>query len=207
MTKKGKIPHIASYPLLWKYMDILYMGTSSIIDLLDHNEINEDIAKLQINITQFEKNVAEFFVSDAVTDNKIMEHYRNTVVGYLNLTKQYLYYITENDQELNHVSNGMNSVISFNPAGTKSKWTFSFSDEYNGNLLGHSDYLDQLLVQNAIKHCYDTILLQREVGERNIITEIISCTKSKIFSSTEIKYNPSSKFPYIWTPEKGFATS
>jgi len=73
----------------------------------------------------------------------------------------------------------------------------AFRENYNGNMYAKDDYLDQPLVKLAQKFGYDTIILEREVGEYNIITEVIDCR-------IENNYNPDTKFPLIWTQSKGF---
>jgi hypothetical protein len=79
----------------------------------------------------------------------------------------------------------------------------SLTENYNGNLYGKSDYLDQPLVELARRFGVDTIILQREIGEYNIVTEVLDCREdtnniSKIPEDTTIY-----KYPLIWTDSKG----
>ena len=74
---------------------------------------------------------------------------------------------------------------------------------------GKTDYLDQSICVLAREKGYNTVILQREIGERRVVTEILD-TRSRaesyknICTGYEVDLNSSKAYPAIWFTEQGF---
>lgn len=85
-------------------------------------------------------------------------------------------------------------------------------NEYHGDwMLGGFDYLDQKICKLANKQGYDTVLLQREPGEKRAVTEILDVRsrKDSYASICKEKFNlPTweTNYPTIWFSNYGFMT-
>lgn len=83
--------------------------------------------------------------------------------------------------------------------------------EYSPIFVSAVDFTDQYICSQARELGYDTVLLQREIGETRVVTEILD-VRSRDESYQNIckeKFNlPTHKtrYPAIWFPEYGFMT-
>ena len=130
--------------------------------------------------------------------------WKETFLQRLTKTRQELTTIMHKEDEIDNYQIEVISVLNYNILGEPYVKQASFIENYNGNLFGKSDYLDQPLVQLARRFGYDTIILQREIGEYNIVTEVLDCRNLGVVNISEISANQTKyRYPLIWTPDKG----
>lgn len=136
---------------------------------------------------------------------------RDSLLYALSETKTELMRVFNTEEELSLPTFKMKMMVYYDAAGTNPQFDpeSTFSEEYNGNVFSKSDYMDQPLVYFSRKYGYDTIVLQREVGEYNIVSEVLDCRPTagdhiyNFGNSSPKNY----KYPYIWTESKSLITS
>lgn len=82
----------------------------------------------------------------------------------------------------------------------------------NGKYIGDkyvskTDQLDQIICKEASRQGYDTIVLQREVGETRVVSEVLDTRDGNhLCSGWEVDLRPSKKYPAIWFVDQGFVS-
>lgn len=204
LIKNNKVPSLLSLGYLLYIADVRYQFMEEPVDL-DSLVNNISINEISLDQSIFSQTFSSLLGNE--TKKKLIIHR-------LKETKDELTTIMTSEDELSKYTLPIKIIIEYNAAGTEYYvGSDSFRENYNGNMYAKGDYLDQSLVSLAQQYNYDTILLQREVGEYNIVTEIVDCrpnfghniyefTDNQFINKTQIIY----KFPLIWTNSKGLYT-
>lgn len=194
LLRNGIIPKLLSLSYLYIQANTKY----SIVyhEPLDDNKLEADKISLQDDNSEFSSLMRRLLNSPL----------RDDLLYALSETKKELIRVFNTEEELSEPTFKIKMMVHYDAAGRNPQLhpDSTFSEEYNGNIFSKADYLDQPLVYFASKFGYDSIILQREVGEYNIVSEVLDCRHDagnhiyKLGSNSPKNY----KYPYIWTQSK-----
>lgn len=194
LIKNGIVPNILSLYYLFTVANIRYFITSKEIP---GNEVTLDNMSLDFVMTKFST-----FLLSLLDDVNL-----NRIIFQLSTTQKELTSVITTELELDEYTIPILTIVKYYINGKPfvDDNNQTFIENYNGNLFAKADYLDQPIIFLARKYGYDCIILQREIGEYNIITEVVDCRENTNNISRIIPNAKTYKHPLVWTPDKQFS--